>query len=160
MLPYGRVDAEGAAVNLSPDDRTAIHQVLALHGHLSDRAEVDRFSEVFTDNVIYDVSGLGGGVLVGLAGLADGKQAAAAQSPRNPVAQHLTNVVLSPETADRVRSASKGLGIRADGSCISLTYYDLLLRTGNGWRIAHRTVMAPQTSPTTDPLCRCAGYAE
>lgn len=130
-------------MTLAPEDRVAIHDVLALHGHLTDRGETGRFGEVFTEDVVYDLSALGGGVLVGLEGLSGRKQAAAADDPRNPVAQHLTNVVLTSESPDTVRSISKSLGVRADGSCVSVTYHDVLHRRPEGWRIARRAVSAP-----------------
>jgi hypothetical protein len=126
-------------MTLALEDRIAIHDVLALHGHLTDRGETGRFREVFTDDVVYDLSAVGGGVLEGLDGLAGGKQAATA-NPRNPVAQHLTNIVLTAESPDTVRSISKSLGVRADGTCVSVTYHDVLRRRPEGWRIAHRSV--------------------
>ncbi|MFJ5309293.1 hypothetical protein [Streptomyces sp. NPDC088350] len=45
-----------------------------------------------------------------------------------------------PEGGARVRS--KGLGIRADGSCGSVTYVDTVVRVGADWRISHRRVEA------------------
>ena len=81
--------------------------------------------------------------MVGIDGLTGRKQAAAADDPRNPIAQHLTNIVLTPESPDSVRSVSKSLGVRADGSCVSVTYHDVLHRSPDGWRIAHRSVYAP-----------------
>lgn len=127
-------------MTLAFEDRIAIHEVLALHGHLSDRGETGRFQEVFTEDVVYDTSGVGGGVVTGLDGLVGAKQAATADNLRNPVAQLVTNIVLTDESSGTVRSISKGLGVRADGSCISVAYHDLLHRGAAGWRIAHRSV--------------------
>jgi hypothetical protein len=130
-------------MTLALEDRIAIYEVLALHGHLTDCGETGRFNEVFTDDVVYDLSALGGGVLVGLDALTGRKHAAAASDPRNPIAQHLTNIVLTPELTDSVRSISKSLGVRADGSCVSVRYHDVLQRRPDGWRIVHRSVYAP-----------------
>lgn len=127
-------------MTLALDDRIAIHEVLALHGHLTDRGETSRFHEVFTDDVVYDLSAVGGGVLVGLDVLTGGKQAAMTDNPRNPVAQHVTNIVLTAESPDTVLSISKSLGVRADGTCVSVTYHDVLRRRPEGWRVAHRSV--------------------
>lgn len=128
-------------MELGLDYRYAIYEVLALHGHLTDRGETDRFHEVFTDDVVYDLSALGGGVLTGLDEVAGGKQSAT-DNPRNPVAQHVTNIVLTEDSADTVRSISKSLGVRADGTCVSVAYHDVLRRQSTGWRIAHRSVFA------------------
>ena len=51
---------------ISKEDRTAIHELLALHGHLMDGGELDRLSELFTDEVVYDLSPLGGSILQGV----------------------------------------------------------------------------------------------
>ncbi|MCZ1017402.1 hypothetical protein [Streptomyces noursei] len=37
----------------------------------------------------------------------------------------------------------------ADGSCSSVTYEDVVVRTPGGWRIAHRTVL-PRRAPPGD----------
>jgi SnoaL-like domain len=133
-------EKEVVVMTIALDDRIAIHDVLALHGHLTDRGETSRFHEVFADDVVYDLSAVGGGVLAGLEGLIGGKQAATANDPRNPVAQHLTNIVLTPESSEAVRSISKSLGVRPDGTCVSVTYHDVLRRLPQGWRVAHRSV--------------------
>lgn len=47
---------------LTADDKWAIGETLALHGHLFDEGELDRLDELFTDDVVYDVSALGSDV--------------------------------------------------------------------------------------------------
>ena len=103
---------------LTVEDRFAITDIVNLHGHLTDRGDFDGLSALFTDDVTYDVSALGGGVLAGLAGI---REAALALGDANPVAHHVTNIVLA-ETADgSVRALSKGLGVMTDGSVGSVT---------------------------------------
>lgn len=48
-------------------DRIAITDLISQHGHLVDTGE--RFDDLFTPDVGYDVSDLGGGVIVGGAAL-------------------------------------------------------------------------------------------
>ncbi len=43
-------------MRLTTDDRAAVQDVVALHGHLTDDGEFDRMTEVFSDDVVYDVS--------------------------------------------------------------------------------------------------------
>jgi hypothetical protein len=54
----------------------------------------------------------------------------------------VTNTVVTEEPDGRVRALSKGIGVRADGTCGSVTYDDALVRTAAGWRIIHRRVRA------------------
>jgi ketosteroid isomerase-like protein len=36
------------------EDRLALHELVALHGHLFDMGELDRLDELFTEDVVYD----------------------------------------------------------------------------------------------------------
>ncbi|MFI6880933.1 nuclear transport factor 2 family protein [Streptomyces sp. NPDC050400] len=121
------------------EDRTAVTELLALHGHLFDAGELDRLDELFTVDVVYDVADFGGPPLRGVAALRD---AALALGAGNPVAHHITNVVLTEVTDDRAQVLSKGLGVLADGTTGSVTYEDTVVRGADGWRIAHRKVVA------------------
>ncbi|PNE36009.1 MULTISPECIES: nuclear transport factor 2 family protein [Streptomyces] len=126
------------AAAFTPEDRAAVTELLALHGHLFDDGELHRLDELFTPDVQYDVTVFGQGVLHGPAQIL---AAALALAERNPVGHHVTNIVVTPVTGDQVRVRSKGLGVGADGSCSSVTYEDVVVRTPGGWRIAHRTVL-------------------
>ena len=131
---------------LSAGDRFAIIDLINRHGHLMDRGDFDGATALFTDDVVYDVSAFGIGVQIGLAGA---HEAALAMIDSQPVAHHVTNIVLD-ETADGVVHAlSKGLGIMADGSAGSVTYDDTVQQTPAGWRISHR-VVRPRRTPLRD----------
>jgi ketosteroid isomerase-like protein len=131
---------------LSPDDRTAINDLINRHGHLMDRGDFDGAAALFTEDVVYDVSAFGAGVQIGLAGV---REAALALIDRQPLAHHVTNIVLD-ETADGVVHAlSKGIGILPDGSAGSVTYDDTVRLTPAGWRITHR-VVRPRRVPLRD----------
>lgn len=122
-------------------DRVAITELISLHGHLVDAGEPP--DRLFTPDVGYDVSALGGGVLVGPKAV---WEAGLALGDGNPVGHHVTNIVLTEVGPDEVASLSKGLGVMADGSCGSVTYEDTLVRTPAGWRISHRKVL-PRRRP-------------
>jgi hypothetical protein len=122
---------------MHPDDRIAITDLIHQHGHLVDAGE--RFDHLFTADVQYDVTDLGGGVITGTAAL---WEAALALGDNNPVAHHVTNVVLTEVGPGQVTARSKGLGVMADGSCGSVTYEDAVVRTTDGWRISRRRVLA------------------
>jgi hypothetical protein len=133
---------------MTPEDERAVRELLELHGHFSDAGALDRFGELFTDDVVYDVSGLGGGVLRGLEELA---RASRALGDRNPVGHHVTNIVLREVSPDEVAAWSKGIGIRTDGVG-SLVYLDRIVRTPAGWRIAEREVQLRREPLTPYPL--------
>lgn len=124
---------------LDVTDRLEIMEILALHGQYADSGELERWDEVFTPDVTYDVSDVGFGVIEGLPALRDcGLQLGAG----NPVAHHVTNIVLEEAADGRVLARSKGLAVMAGGSCGSATYEDTVVRTEAGWRISHRVILA------------------
>ncbi|MEV4754405.1 nuclear transport factor 2 family protein [Micromonospora sp. NPDC049559] len=128
------------------DDRTTITDLINQHGHLTDRGDFDGLTALFAEDVTYDVSALGGGVLVGLAAA---RVAALELADANPVAHHVTNIVLREAVDGSVHAQSKALGIMADGSAGSFTYDDTVERTAAGWRITHR-VVRPRRTPLRD----------
>jgi len=126
-------------VSLSVEDRLAVTELISLHGHLIDAGAMDRLHELFTPDVIYDVSHLGGGQLSGIEAIRD---AGLALGGDNPVAHHVTNIVINRIDEDHVAAWSKGIGVRTDGTVGSVVYKDILVRTPMGWRISHRAVLA------------------
>jgi 3-phenylpropionate/cinnamic acid dioxygenase small subunit len=123
-------------VSLRTQDRLAVHELLALHGHLVDKGELDRLPEVFTDDVVYDLTALGGTLLTGIEAI---REASLGLGEGNPVAHHVTNVVVVEQSGE-VRAVSKFLGVRQDGTVGSGVYEDVLRHTSEGWRVASRRV--------------------
>jgi len=132
---------------LSAGDRLAIHDVINLHGHLMDGGEFDRLGELLTDDVAYDVTALGGGVMRGLDPI---REAGLALGDRNPLGHHVTNVVVTDHgrdgDGDWATAISKFIGVMTDGTSASGTYRDRLRRTAAGWRISQRAVV-PRRRP-------------
>lgn len=130
-------------MTLTADDRFAITDLINRHGHLMDRSDFAGAEALFTPDVVYDVSAFGAGVQIGLAGA---REAAYARLDSQPVAHHVTNIVLDEQPDGAVHALSKGLGIMADGSAGSVTYEDTIIRTPAGWRISHRVVRPRRTA--------------
>ena len=132
-------------MTISLADRLAIHELIALHGHLSDSGEFDRMDEVFTDDVVHNLESFGLGTVQGRDALRD---MAFAVGDRNPVGHHVTNIVVTPVDFDLAHVRSKGIGIMADGTCGSVVYDDVVQRVPVGWRIVNRRV-TPRRTPLT-----------
>ncbi|BCJ28408.1 nuclear transport factor 2 family protein [Actinocatenispora sera] len=126
-------------MSLTTDDRVAITDLINLHGLFADSGQLDRLRELFTADIAYDVSNVGGGVLHGVTAVIE---AGYALGEGNPLAHHVTNTVLTELDDGRVRAWSKAIAIHTDRSCGSATYEDTVVHTPDGWRISHRTVRA------------------
>lgn len=117
----------------------AIHQLLALYGHVIDDREWDRLGELFTDDLVFDTTSFEGGkVIEGLAVLrADWMR----PEMRHPHAHHATNIVVTALENERAEVISKGIGVGRNGRVGSVTYRDVMRKEANGWRIARRVAL-------------------
>jgi 3-phenylpropionate/cinnamic acid dioxygenase small subunit len=118
-------------------DTMAIHQLLALYGHLIDEREWSRLSEVFTDDLVFDARDFGLGVTHTLDELRD---AWTGPEASHPLAHHATNIVVDQDADGTVRVLSKVVGVGNKGRVGSGTYRDVVVRTPDGWRLSSRTV--------------------
>jgi hypothetical protein len=121
------------------EDRLAISEVLSLHGHIFDAGQLDRLEEIFTSEVVYDMSAVGIGVFEGIETV---RRAAASMGDSGPLAHHITNVLISSDEDDVATAQSKGLMLMRDGTLESVTHLDTLRRHDGQWRISHR-IIAP-----------------
>ena len=134
---------------LTLEDRIAIHELLGLYGIVIDERDWSRTSELFTSDVIYDMSELGLGVIEGASAV---REFWSANEHLHPVAHHATNIVITPGAdADTATVISKGLGVGRKGRVGSVTYRDVVRRTAAGWRIALRHARLRIPSVTAAP---------
>jgi len=123
---------------LSLEDRIAITELLALHGHLIDDGRLDELSRVFAEDVTHDLTAFGLGIHHGLGSV---REAAEALGNANPVGHHVTNIVIVEVKDDQsVVTRSKGIGVRADGTADSVVYDDTVTKRDGAWRITARTI--------------------
>lgn len=121
---------------LDTADRLAIHELIGLYGIVIDERDWARAGELFTDDVVYDMSELGLGTLHGIAAVLHLWRS---REDLHPLAHHATNIVITPGVDhDTASVISKGIGVGYKGRVGSVTYRDIVRRTASGWRIAHR----------------------
>jgi 3-phenylpropionate/cinnamic acid dioxygenase small subunit len=119
---------------LDTRDLIEIHMLLALYGHTIDERDWSALDEVFSEDIVYDATDFGLGVMRGIPAIVE-----AWRDPFNhPLAHHTTNVVIAEDPDGTVRVRAKHIGPRASGITL-VTYYDVVRKTPDGWRIAERT---------------------
>jgi ketosteroid isomerase-like protein len=136
-------------VMLTAEDTLAIHQLIALYGHIIDSREFARASDIFAEDAVYDTSAFDGHVHHGAQAISDVWAAYA----HHPLAHHATNVVVTETSDGKVSVASKGLGVRRDNSVRTTNYLDEVKRTPTGWRIVRRVAL-PRSTGYIDPPSR------
>jgi len=124
---------------LDTADRLAIHELLALYGHLVDERRWDELERVFTPDIVYDARDFGMPVTRGLAALVAEWTSDVGMS-RHPLAHHATNIVVLEDDDGTVRVLSKGIGVGPRGRVGSVTYRDIAVCVDGEWRLAARTV--------------------
>lgn len=134
-------------VTLSAADRVLIHELLNTHGHLMDHGQLDRLDELFTPDVEYDLSAYAGGPV--LRGWGSIRGAALELGDRNPLAHHVTNIVITSGDGVHATVLSKGLAVMGDGTSGSVVYEDEVVKTDAGWRLSRRRVI-PRRTPLTE----------
>jgi 3-phenylpropionate/cinnamic acid dioxygenase small subunit len=128
-------------LNITAEDRFAIHEVIALHGHVADDRDWDRLGEVFVDDVVFDVTDYGYGTLHGLQAMQELVRSSR-DDTNQPLGHHVTNIVIVGQDDGRVRAHSKAIAVAVDGTSGSAVYEDVLRRETQGWRISYRKVVA------------------
>jgi limonene-1,2-epoxide hydrolase len=117
-------------------DLFAIHELLALYGHIIDEREWQRVEELFTPDCVYDMSEFG---LPRVSGAAAIRALWSRADAAHPLAHHATNIVIREDADGTVRVLSKGLGVGPNGRVGSVVYRDVVVRTAQGWRFTART---------------------
>ena len=128
-------------LDITAADRLAIHEVIALHGHLADDRDWDRLGELYTDDVVLDLEDFGYGTLHGRQAIRDLSRGSQ-DDQGQPLGHHVTNIVVTGQDGEGVRARSKALAVMADGTSGTAVYEDTLRREGHGWRISRRKVVA------------------
>ncbi|MER6401610.1 nuclear transport factor 2 family protein [Kitasatospora sp. NPDC059973] len=121
------------AADLSPTDAEQIRQLLARFPHAFDNADTRALGEVFTADGVLELARTGA-VFSGLEKIGVFSRDLGSRSPD----QHTLDSVLTVEPDGTVRGHSRYLAIQFDGTVHNGDWFDVYVRTGDGWRIAHR----------------------
>ncbi len=118
---------------LTAADVAEIHQTVALVAHVYDDVEVNALDLVFTEDV--EVA-LGYGEGVTLHGLAAVRELFSQRRPDGPDHQTVNTVILTDPDGP-VRTHSRYIALRSDGTTTNGDYLGILVPTPRGWRISY-----------------------
>jgi 3-phenylpropionate/cinnamic acid dioxygenase small subunit len=119
-------------------DRQAIYELLANYGHILDDVAHHRYPEIFTEDVVFDMSAYG------QANLNSRAEIAATFQGRNVFGHLTTNIVIEELARDSAQVHSKYIAFANDGGIQTGDYFDFVVRTDAGWRLKVRKAV-PRT---------------
>lgn len=114
-------------------DRVELHELPGRYGDFIDDRDWARLDRIFTEDATFDLTDLGVPMLRGLAEI----QRFMAQDADHPATHLMTNVYVD-ETDHDVRMSFRIVALRKGRSVASASYYDVVVKTADGWRVKKR----------------------
>lgn len=118
---------------MNPADRLELHELPGRYGDAIDDRDWDRLDQIFTQDAVFDLTGVGSRRLEGL----DDIKVFMDVEADHPRTHTMTNVYVD-ETSDGVRLNFRIVALLRGGKVGTASYYDDVVRTPDGWRVKHR----------------------
>jgi 3-phenylpropionate/cinnamic acid dioxygenase small subunit len=146
-------------MTITVEDRLELHELSGRYADIIDSREWERLSEIFTEDGVFELRAMDGAMVDGLSGLKwEGLSAiveymAAGEHP----AAHLMKNIYVDEVGSSVRLSSRGIfpfPVTEEGqmgsSVVTGSYWDRVVKSDQGWRIAHRVFSTNRIEVTWD----------
>ena len=120
---------------LTTSDRVEIHELPGRYGDAIDDRDWARLGTVFTQDAVFDLTGVGSRVCNGLDDIKAFMESEAAH-PRT----HMTTNIYAESDEHGIELRFRIVALIGKGLTSTGSYYDKLVKTDNGWRTYHRYV--------------------
>jgi len=120
---------------MEPADRLELHELPGRYGDAIDDRDWERLATIFTDDAVFDLTDLGARRCEGLADIVRFMDVEA----EHPKTHLMTNIYVD-ESADGVHMRFRIVAMLSGGRMGTASYYDDVVKTPAGWRVAHRVV--------------------
>lgn len=117
-------------------DRLELHELPGRYGDAIDDRNWDRLRQVFTDDAIFDLTGVGLRQLDGIEDIVHFMDVAA----QHPKTHMMTNIYVD-DGGESVTMNFRIVALLGKGLVGTASYYDTVVKTPDGWRVKHRDCM-------------------
>ena len=117
-------------------DRLELHELPGRYGDAIDDRNWDRLRDIFTDDAVFDLTGVGARRLEGIDDIVHFMNIEAA----HPKTHMMTNIYVD-EHEETVTMNFRIVALLGKGLVGTASYYDRVVKTDHGWRVQHRECM-------------------
>ena len=118
---------------MDPADRLELHELPGRYGDAIDDRDWEGLHRIFTDDATFDLTDLGVPMLTGLPAIKRFMDVDA----EHPLTHMMTNIYVD-EVPDRVTMNFRIVALRKGGLVGTASYYDVVVKTPDGWRVKDR----------------------
>jgi len=120
-------------MSLTLEDRLDLYEIPGRYGDAIDDRNWDNLRTIFTEDAVFDLTGVGSRRLVGIDEIVLFMEEEA-QHPRT----HMMTNVYANATDDGAELRFRIVALLGQGKTGTASYYDHVVKTAEGWRVAHR----------------------
>ena len=117
-------------------DRLELHELPGRYGDAIDDRNWDRLRDIFTDDAVFDLTGVGARRLEGIDDIVHFMNVEAS----HPKTHMMTNIYVD-EQDENVIMNFRIVALLGKGLVGTASYYDRVVKTDEGWRVQHRECM-------------------
>tara|TARA_B100000287_G_scaffold368328_1_gene364535 strand:+ start:575 stop:991 length:417 start_codon:yes stop_codon:yes gene_type:complete len=123
-------------VTIDIADRLELHELPGRYGDAIDDRNWDRLRDIFTDDAVFDLTGVGARRLEGIDDIVHFMNIEAS----HPKTHMMTNIYVD-EQEETVTMNFRIVALLGKGLVGTASYYDRVVKTDHGWRVQHRECM-------------------
>jgi len=123
-------------VTIDIADRLELHELPGRYGDAIDDRNWDRLRDIFTDDAVFDLTGVGARRLEGIDDIVHFMNIEAS----HPKTHMMTNIYVD-EHEETVTMNFRIVALLGKGLVGTASYYDRVVKTDHGWRVQHRECM-------------------
>ena len=136
-------------MNIDLADRLELHELPGRYGDAIDDRNWDQLRNIFTDDAVFDLTGVGSRRLEGINDIVDFMNVDA----EHPKTHMMTNIYVDVDV-EKVTMNFRIVALLGKGLVGTASYYDHVVRTDDGWRVKHRECMVHRRDKLDAPCDR------